>query len=421
MLLDFDIKEGISDETISFDVDDISHSENGLERENEDDDFFVDNIKLETKKKTKQGKQKRGRPKTVKKLNSKENTKCSICDKVFKSEKHLGWHQRYHKEENESYSCNICGKILTTKLRFYAHKQTHKIEHCQCEICEKSFETRKSLTDHIYKHHRTNIKCKKCDLILANSKEYYIHIKNHENELIEENKSKTNMVEDEIKVYKITSIITNEINDTNEEVQETTYIEINPKQESQVEFKEIHNNISEDNKNELENHIATKHITNIPCKHCELLFNDIQSFRTHQKSVHMILHPTNYSCEICGKVLKSVENLKLHLKNHNRNFTCNLCDIKFDLKQSYSAHMLNIHNVSVSVPEPRTPCELCGKLVTQLRLKKHMKIHLVKFKCSTCSRNSFLLTIFISIIQLSFLLLVSVQKLLFIKLYFLQF
>ncbi len=359
MLLDFYIKEGITDETVSHDANDISTTEIEMKLENEDHDFSANNLELEIKDRLKKGKSKRGRPKTVKiNSSSKVTTKCSICDKVFKSEKHLGWHQRYHKKDNESYPCNICGKILTTKLRFYAHKQTHKIEHCKCDICEKSFETRKSLTDHIYKHHRTNIKCKKCDSTLANSKEYYLHVKKHENELMEENESINNINEDEIKVYKITSIITNddgEINDINEEVEETTFIEIKPK----------HNNIcdkNQDNKNQLENRIAIKNTTN----------------------------NTNCTCEICGKVLKSVDNLKLHLKQHDINFTCNFCDIKFDLKQSYSAHMYNMHNVSVSEPQPRTPCELCGKLVTHLRLKKHMRIHLAKFKCTTCLRNSFL-------------------------------
>ena len=50
--------------------------------------------------------------------------------------------------------------------------------------------------------------------------------------------------------------------------------------------------------------------------------------------------------------------------------------------------------------QQRSPCELCGKLVTQQRLKKHMKTHLSKFKCVTCSRNgNFLLPCVIFLTQ----------------------
>ena len=114
---------------------------------------------------------KKSRKKRTKILNEKENlgeAKCKICDKVFKSEKHLGWHLRYHKEDSKTYTCAVCNKEFKTKMRLYAHNQTHKIERCNCDICGKSFDTRKNYTDHIYKHHRTDIQCKKKQVILWN-------------------------------------------------------------------------------------------------------------------------------------------------------------------------------------------------------------------------------------------------------------
>ena len=99
---------------------------------------------------------------------------------MFKSEKHLGWHQRYHKEDSKTYTCSVCNKEFQTRMRFYAHKQTHKLEKCYCDICGKSFDTRKAYTDHIYKHHRTDIQCKKCDMVLHNFVEHRNHMKQHD-------------------------------------------------------------------------------------------------------------------------------------------------------------------------------------------------------------------------------------------------
>ena len=79
---------------------------------------------------------------------AKSSTTCNICNKTFKSEKHLGWHQRYHRVDSVPHTCDVCHKSFTTKRKLNDHKMSHKVEMCVCEICNKSFDRRKYLINH---------------------------------------------------------------------------------------------------------------------------------------------------------------------------------------------------------------------------------------------------------------------------------
>ena len=108
---------------------------------------------------------------------------CPVCNKSFKSEKHLNWHQRYHKVDSIPHNCTICDKSFTTKRKLNDHKLTHKVEHCVCDICNKTFDRRKHLINHRYKQHK-EYSCDKCDAIVHGKYEYETHLKEEHGENI---------------------------------------------------------------------------------------------------------------------------------------------------------------------------------------------------------------------------------------------
>ena len=111
-------------------------------------------------------------------LDDKQNppNSCSICNKIFKSEKHLGWHQRYHQVDSVPHNCKTCNKSFATKRKLNDHMMTHKIEHCVCDICDKSFDRRKHLINHRYKQHK-QYNCEHCDIVTNGKQEYETHLK----------------------------------------------------------------------------------------------------------------------------------------------------------------------------------------------------------------------------------------------------
>ena len=61
-----------------------------------------------------------------------------------------------------------------------------------------------------------------------------------------------------------------------------------------------------------------------------------------------------------------------------RNMACHICNVKFEYKNLYNKHMATVHNVEG--PEKKTPCELCGKLVTNQRwyhLNFYLSSHII--------------------------------------------
>ena len=111
-----------------------------------------------------------------------ESFKCTICEKSFKTEKHLIWHGRYHQQDNEPSTCSICNKLFQSKYRLDKHKLIHKYENCTCAVCQQCFESKEDLKLHINEKHKRDIKCSKCSKVCVNYTKYLTHInKPHDN------------------------------------------------------------------------------------------------------------------------------------------------------------------------------------------------------------------------------------------------
>uniref|UniRef100_A0A8D7ZUJ5 Endothelial zinc finger protein induced by tumor necrosis factor alpha n=1 Tax=Culex pipiens TaxID=7175 RepID=A0A8D7ZUJ5_CULPI len=89
-------------------------------------------------------------------------------------------------------------------------------------------------------------------------------------------------------------------------------------------------------------------------------------------------------CELCGKVLPNLIDLKTHMHQHRgeRPFGCDVpdCGASFSSIQALKQHIVRIHS------NEHHPCPECGKLFTSfITLRSHRRTHLEKpFACNFC-------------------------------------
>ncbi|XP_017118547.2 zinc finger protein 675 [Drosophila elegans] len=93
-------------------------------------------------------------------------------------------------------------------------------------------------------------------------------------------------------------------------------------------------------------------------------------------------------CTECGKVLKSLNNLKLHMLRHTgkKDFICNLCDRRF-----VSIHLLNLHKRVRHLGEQPFKCRFCQKsFSTSTAKSRHEVMKHVRdgsYMCDECGRQ----------------------------------
>ena len=101
-----------------------------------------------------------------------------------------------------------------------------------------------------------------------------------------------------------------------------------------------------ESKEVLLDHIAVNHSKDISCIKCDKVLDNTLDFKAHMISVHnQIKSNKECSCEVCAKIFTSLDSLKAHLRTHTRILTCSICDIKFDSKSLFNAHLKNVHDV----------------------------------------------------------------------------
>ncbi|KAL7633198.1 UNVERIFIED_CONTAM: hypothetical protein RMT77_016568 [Armadillidium vulgare] len=104
----------------------------------------------------------------------------------------------------------------------------------------------------------------------------------------------------------------------------------------------------------------------------------------HQQSIEKN-HLENLSCRNCNFSFKSKDELKTHLKTHNRRrFKCAHCSYECNLKYRLKRHMLTHSNIKLF-----KCCDCSYECNRKSNLKAHMLTHAnVKlFKCSDCSHE----------------------------------
>ena len=119
----------------------------------------------------------------------------------------------------------------------------------------------------------------------------------------------------------------------------------------------------------------------VECPECDAKF-----FFKIELNKHMKNHTRNYMCDICDYRGSSAHYLKAHMRTHSdeRPFICNICGSGFKSPQHHRNHMLTHSEVR------KHKCEYCGKAFkAKKNLTEHIKIHTGKFSgyCEICNKG----------------------------------
>lgn len=117
------------------------------------------------------------------------------------------------------------------------------------------------------------------------------------------------------------------------------------------------------------------------CYLCKINFNLAFHLR-----IHMKCHERDNTCEICKMELTSSE-LNSHLCDEEKSIRCDYCPVEFTATMKLLEHLKNTHDKKFY------GCEKCPKFFAMIALKEyHMKTHEKDlprpFRCETCS-NAF--------------------------------
>jgi hypothetical protein len=122
----------------------------------------------------------------------------------------------------------------------------------------------------------------------------------------------------------------------------------------------------------------------LKCKICEFKCESFRGFQFHFKYVHAS-QLKNFECEICGKKLRSVQNLNNYKSTHFRTRKyCDHCPKTFQSKSFLLKHLKQNHINSMKVLK----CKLClYKTKAKENFKKHESIHNKTFTCPNCDKK----------------------------------
>lgn len=128
----------------------------------------------------------------------------------------------------------------------------------------------------------------------------------------------------------------------------------------------------------------------------------MHKLREHVTRVHQ--QAEMHLCNICNKVLPSLDSYNAHLKMHNeeKNYGCDLCPLKFytaaNLRTHKRVHQKNVNykpkkNWTSHYTVSYTPdgvkhftCNLCGKTATGIinTIISHVRLHFKEVQCDQC-------------------------------------
>lgn len=219
---------------------------------------------------------------------------CSICKKIFPSNRSLNNHcRRTHREKDQRiFTCEVCGTICETRSKFVNHKLQHMEKQFKCDQCDKLYSTKAHLKVHLGVH--ANIRpflCNVCgkDFNYANALSYHMRLhtgeKNYHCEYCSQRFRMINSLNRHLRTH------------TGEKPFKCQYCGRNFSSKGEVVCHE---------------YIHTGYRP-YHCKYCKKGFS-----KTHNLKIHLLSHGGPYGCKFCNKTFIEESILTMHHKIAHR-------------------------------------------------------------------------------------------------------
>ncbi|KAJ0002530.1 hypothetical protein NQD34_007679 [Periophthalmus magnuspinnatus] len=293
----------------------------------------------------------RSKSKVIQNYPKKQTFGCSLCDKVFSTQKNLSYHMSHHAKNVQTmpFKCVECGARFREKHWLDQHMEIHSVHrpHC-CSFCNKRFTSRDTLRSHMRSHTEERpYKCAICHKGFKHRANLYWHKKMHTG----------------VKPFSCPVCYKTFLRATNLRLHLATH----------------------------EKEARTPKLTTCPVCHKRFTNNNAgRHFATHKKEGQIQSKEMSkpFSCRVCGAEFTKKLSLSYHERTHKikRAFYCSVCKRGFNTRHTYDLHCRKHFDNPAEVQTEYLNAAENSSVNTQMNIDPSLLTGTKPFRCPTCEK-----------------------------------